>query len=94
VSELALWESTLQRHISPDVLSRVSAYDWFGSMAFAPVGLALWGPVATAIGYSRTLWLAFGLHLAGVAAILAVRDVRRLPPAPDAELAAAGTVGR
>jgi hypothetical protein len=86
--DLTLWESALQRHIAPEVLSRVSAYDWFGSMAFAPVGLALWGPVATAIGYSSALWLAFGLHLAGVAAILAVRDVRHLPPAPAA--AAAG----
>ena len=32
----AVWESALQRHIHPDALSRVSAYDWFGSFAFAP----------------------------------------------------------
>ena len=31
-----VWESALQRHIRPEALSRVSAYDWFGSFAFAP----------------------------------------------------------
>jgi MFS family permease len=79
---VTLWESTLQRHVAPEVLSRVSAYDWFGSMAFTPVGLALWGPIATALGYGNALWLAFGLNLVGVAVILAVPEVRRLPPAP------------
>lgn len=39
----SVWESTLQRHIPADQLSRVSAYDWFGSMAFAPLGLILGG---------------------------------------------------
>ncbi|HEV7750282.1 MAG TPA: MFS transporter [Baekduia sp.] len=86
---VTLWESTLQRHVAPEVLSRVSAYDWFGSMALTPVGLALWGPIAGALGYGNALWLAFGLNLVGVAAILGVPEVRRLPPTPVAEPAAA-----
>jgi hypothetical protein len=90
---VALWESTLQRHVAPEVLSRVSAYDWFGSMALTPVGLALWGPIAGALGYGNALWLAFGLNLVGVAAILGVPEVRRLPPAPVAEPAAAARRG-
>jgi hypothetical protein len=79
---LTLWESTLQRHVEPAVLSRVSAYDWLGSLAPAPIGLAVWGPIAAGLGYAGALWLAFGLQLAGVAAIVSVRAVRTLPPVP------------
>ena len=51
----SLWETTLQQHVPPAALSRVSAYDWFGSLAFAPLGLALAGPLSDAIGTSATL---------------------------------------
>jgi len=74
-----VWESTLQRHVPAESLSRVSAYDWFGSMAFRPLGLAIWGPVAGAIGISVSLWLAFALLLAASVAPLAVREIRQLP---------------
>jgi hypothetical protein len=73
-----VWESALQRHIRADVLSRVTAYDWFGSMAFAPIGLAIWGPIAAAAGTSEALWLAAALTLASTLVLLCVRDVRRL----------------
>jgi MFS family permease len=79
---LSVWESTLQRHIPGKSLSRVSSYDWFGSLAFYPLGLAIWGPVAGAIGISPALWLAFGLFLAAMLALLAVPDVRQLPASP------------
>jgi hypothetical protein len=36
-----LWDTTLQQHIPPVSLSRVSAYDWFGSLLGDPLGLAL-----------------------------------------------------
>jgi predicted MFS family arabinose efflux permease len=77
-----VWESTLQRHIPASTLSRVTAYDWFGSMAFQPLGLALWGPVAAAIGTEPALWLAFALQRSTVLAVLAVREIRTLPPFP------------
>jgi uncharacterized membrane protein len=73
-----VWESTLQRHIPAQSLSRVSAYDWFGAMAFRPLGLTIWGPVAAAIGISVSLWLAFALLLAAAVAPLAVREIRQL----------------
>ena len=66
----------------------MSAYDWFGSMAFQPLGFALWGPLAGAIGVDVALWLAFGLQVASVLALLAVRDIRRLPPFPEPSRAA------
>ena len=77
-----IWESTIQRHIPPASLSRVSAYDWFGSEAFYPLGLALWGPLATVIGIQTALWVAFGLLAATALALLALREVRELPAYP------------
>lgn len=74
---IAVWESTLQRHIPPDTLSRVSSYDWFGSYAFYPLGLATWGALAGAIGLHTSLWVATGLFAASAVALLAVPDVRR-----------------
>ncbi|MGH2844655.1 MAG: MFS transporter [Thermoleophilaceae bacterium] len=84
----SVWESTLQRHVPGESLSRVSSYDWFGSLAFYPLGLAVWGPVAAAIGISTSLWIAFALFMAAAVALLAVPDVRRLPPSPAPRAAA------
>jgi MFS family permease len=78
----SVWESTLQRHMPAESLSRVVAYDWFGSLAFYPLGLALWGPLAGAIGVSTSLWIAFGLFLALIAVQFAVPDTRRLRAEP------------
>jgi MFS family permease len=54
----SLWETALQRHVPARALSRVSAYDWFGSMLFQPIGLAIAGPVAAGLGVSTALWIA------------------------------------
>jgi hypothetical protein len=78
----SVWESALQRHIPSESLSRVSAYDWFGSLAFYPLGLALWGPIADGIGLHAALWLAFVLWTAVLVVLLAVPDVRRLESEP------------
>jgi predicted MFS family arabinose efflux permease len=85
---MSVWSSTLQRHIPDESLSRVSAYDWFGSFAFYPLGLALWGVVAGAIGIHEALWLAFGLLAASSAALLALPDIRNFRESPaDARVA-------
>ena len=76
----ALWETTLQHHIPREALSRVSSYDWFGSLVFNPVGFAVIGPVAAAIGTRSTLivtacwFLASSLFLVSLPSIRAVRD--------------------
>ena len=75
-------ESTFQRHVEPSMLSRVSAYNWLGSMALQPVGLAVWGPIALAIGYDAAMWVAFAAMVLSGLALLAVRDVRTLPAYP------------
>ena len=75
---ISVWESTLQRHIPTKSLSRVSSYDWFGSLAFYPLGLAIWGPVATLIGTGSSLWLAFTLAVVATLALLGVPEIRHL----------------
>jgi MFS family permease len=79
-----LWESTWVQHVPAAALSRVSAYDWFGSLALEPLGLALIGPIAAGIGISTTLWLAAAIVLACQLAVLAVPSVRRLRARPGA----------
>jgi hypothetical protein len=49
-----LWNTTMQREVPSEVLSRVSSYDWFGSLVFLPLGFALAGPVSSAIGIRAT----------------------------------------
>jgi len=87
---ISVWESTLQRHVPGESLSRVSSYDWFGSLAFYPLGLAVWGPVAAVIGVSVSLWLAFGLAVFLTLALISVPDIRHLPAAAPAVTAAVG----
>jgi len=73
-----LWETTLQRNVPIEALSRVSAYDWFGSLTLAPIGFAIVGPLSDAIGVSTTLWATAVIDVACVSALLLVRDVRTI----------------
>ena len=81
----AVWEATLQREIPDEVLGRVSSYDWVVSLVFMPIGFALAGPVAEAIGRDTTLLgaaaIAFFAHL-GVLLVPSARALRRENPAP------------
>ena len=76
-----LWDTTLQQQIPPVALSRVSAYDWLGSVALIPLGYALTGPLASTLSVTGTLWLAAAWTVLGGAAALAVPAVRHLPSA-------------
>jgi MFS family permease len=78
----ALWETALQQHVPAEVLSRVSAYDWFGSIAFVPLGYILVGPLSAALGIRLTLILAAAWAAASCAAVLASRGVRELTTSP------------
>lgn len=81
----SVWFSTLQRHVPDRWISRVSAYDQFGSFVFYPLGLALAGVVAGAIGIHATLWIAFALLAASSAGLLALPDIRNFREAPAGE---------
>jgi MFS transporter len=75
----SIWESTLQRRVPAESLSRVSSYDWFGSLAFRPLGLIVWGPIAAAVGLYEALGVAAALLLVSILAPLTVREVRTMP---------------
>jgi len=58
-----LWTTTMQHEVPSEMLSRVSAYDWFGSLVFLPVGMAIIGPISETIGVTRTIVGATVLYL-------------------------------
>ena len=47
------WETALARHIPASALSRVSAWDWMGSLALLPVGFLAAGPLAQRVRRAR-----------------------------------------
>jgi MFS family permease len=79
------WMTCMQRVVAPEMISRVSSYDYLGSLAFYPAGLALAGPLADAVGVTTVLW---GSAVAAVLVSvfqLSWRDVRspkRMAPSP------------
>ncbi|MEO7070377.1 MAG: MFS transporter, partial [Nostocoides sp.] len=50
-----IWQTTMQREIPPESLSRVSSYDALGSLLLGPLGLLLAGPAAERFGSHRSL---------------------------------------
>jgi hypothetical protein len=84
-----VFETELQRSIEPAKLSRVSAYNWMGAMAFLPAGYAIAGPVASWIGVSAALWVGAAWLAVSIAVVLAVRDVRTYGVEPFAKLGSA-----
>jgi MFS family permease len=64
------WETALAQHIPPGALSRVSAWDWMGSLALLPLGYVLSGPLAGAVGARTVLGvgsvIGIGLLVIGV----------------------------
>jgi hypothetical protein len=92
-----LWETTLQRHVPDASLSRVSAYDWFGSLLMQPLGFALVGPAVVLFGQSGWLWTACAGQLLSCLLMAAPASVRRLTandaPAHASERAAPAPAG-
>jgi MFS family permease len=72
------WETALARYIPPHALSRVSAYDWMGSLALLPVGYALAGPLASALGPRVVLGVGSVVGFGLLALALAPRETREL----------------
>jgi MFS family permease len=79
-----LWDLSIQEQIPARAISRVSAYDFTVSLGLMPLGMAICGPIADAIGLYPTLrWMS----VIGIVVALAwlvqpsVRAVRRPLPA-------------
>ncbi|MDC2960678.1 MFS transporter [Streptomyces gilvifuscus] len=72
------WMTALHQEIPEDKISRISAYDWFGSVALVPLATALAGPAEEAFGRTASLWGCSALVVLVTAAVLTVPDVRNL----------------
>jgi MFS family permease len=86
------WQTALAERIPPRALSRVTSYDWMGSLALLPIGYVVVGVLAQQLG-ARGVMAAGGLLAATVLLLgLAPRETRELgrEPAPQVEPAAAG----
>ena len=79
------WATALVRHIPPQALSRVSAYDWMGSLALLPLGFAIAGPLASAWGARTVLGVGAAAALVMLALALVPRSTRQLDGAESAE---------
>ncbi|MEU3187707.1 MFS transporter [Streptomyces sp. NPDC006923] len=95
------WMTALHQEIPEEKLSRISAYDWLGSIGMVPLAAALAGPAESAFGRTSALWGCSALIVLLTAAVLTVPDVRRLTrrtekvtAAPVASASAEGAVGR
>ncbi len=72
------WMTALHQEIPEEKLSRVSAYDWVGSVSMVPLASALAGPAEQSFGRPAALWGSAAVVVVATAAVLCVRDVRNL----------------
>lgn len=72
------WETALAQRIPPQLLSRVSAWDWMGSLALLPLGYLIAGPIAAAIGASTTLVAGGAIGTLSACCALLPRSTRTL----------------
>jgi MFS family permease len=84
------WETALAYHIPPNALSRVSAYDWMGALAFVPIGFLVAGPLANGFGAREVLGVGGVLGLLMLVLALLPNSTRELtgPAAADELLVA------
>ncbi|MEJ3750344.1 MFS transporter [Actinomycetes bacterium KLBMP 9797] len=78
---MVIWGTLLQRRVPPHLLGRVSSLDFFVSLVFMPVSMALAGPVSAGVGLGTTFAVA-GLLPVVIAALAIV-----LAKMPSDELA-------
>lgn len=74
----ANWLTTLQTHVPEESMSRVGAYDAFGSLVLAPVGLFAAGPFVHAVGTRPALMTAGLIALTATLVPLMSSQVRSL----------------
>ncbi|MES5818015.1 MFS transporter [Streptomyces sp. RG80] len=84
-----MWSTSVQTQVPADALNRIHAYDVAGSLALMPVGQALAGPAATALGADHVLLAAGATSLVVCACLLSVPAIRDLVRA-DAPLRKVG----
>ena len=74
----ANWLTTLQTYVPEEAMSRVGAYDAFGSMIFAPMGLFVAGPFTKWVGTQTALVVVGTIALVAASVPLLSNEVRTL----------------
>ncbi len=82
-----LFETTVQREVPAEKLSRVASIDWMLSLGLAPIGYALVGPVSDSVGEQQTLAAAAIYAVVSTLVVLAVPSVRAVRRPVDEERA-------
>lgn len=77
------WETALAQHIPAAALSRVSAWDWMGSLALMPLGFAVAGPLAASFGARTVLGLGSAIGFVLLICGLVPRATRQLRGVPQ-----------
>jgi MFS family permease len=72
------WDLSIQENVDPTKLARVFAFDSVGSFVMRPLGLAVTGVVAQAVGYSAWLLVVAAVMFGSTMLALLVPSVRRL----------------
>ncbi len=72
------WHTALAQRVPPHMLSRVTSYDWMGSLALLPIGYVLAGPLGEALGAAEVLAVGSAVALVALTGALASREVRDL----------------
>jgi len=75
---MVVWETTMQREIPEEMLSRVSSYDALGSLMFGPLGLLLAGPAVGLFGVRTSLLISAGIVAVASIGALCSPGVRAL----------------
>lgn len=88
-----VWETALQERIPAAAQSRVSSFDYLGSLTLMPLGFVLVGPTAQALGTRTT---AIGASVVGAVVCVLVAGAKGLRTLPqngehDAELSSSPT---
>jgi MFS family permease len=83
-----LWFTAMQDNVPEHLISRVSAFDWMGSTALRPLGLAIVAPIAALVGPAIVLFVSAGVTVATIVGVTVHPSVRglRAGGTPPAEL--------
>jgi MFS family permease len=78
---LIIWNTLMTTLVPPEMLGRVSSFDWFVSIGLTPLSFAITGPVAELLGARTTLAVAgaLGLTTLGFLFLPGMRDPEREP---------------
>jgi MFS family permease len=72
------WSTMEQQHVPNEVIGRVDSLSWMASLAIMPIGYAVSGPVAEAIGLREALLVATAIGVVSTVGALTSRAVREL----------------